>query len=96
MNVLSLQTCGDCFVDGLKQSYVPLNAEICVQNVKKPFIVAFLINQDGKNAYIALILLYKSVKRLFCFKSRDRVSLVSPMAKWSFIRFKIVLISVIP
>ena len=48
MNVLSLQNCGDCFVDCLKQSYVPFNAEICVQNVKKTVNVAFLINQDGK------------------------------------------------
>ena len=48
MNVLSLQNCGDCFVDCLKQSYVPLNAEMCVHYVKNPFIVAFLINQDGK------------------------------------------------
>ena len=37
------------------------------KNIKN-FILAFFINQDGKNTRITSILVYCSLKCLFCFK----------------------------
>ena len=37
------------------------------KNIKK-FILAFFINQVGKNTHISSILVYCSLKCLFCFK----------------------------
>ena len=37
-------------MDVLRKSYVPLNSEKCIQNLKKyqKIILSFFINQDGK------------------------------------------------
>ena len=55
-----------CYACNIK-SYLPLNAENCMQNVKKNqnIILAFFFHLDGKNAYISYILVYYSVKGLF-------------------------------
>ena len=58
---------GICFQMDCKLSYVPLNAEYCMQNVKKNqnFIFGVSSVQMERNAYIIQILVNCSVKDLF-------------------------------
>ena len=58
---------GICLQMVCKKSYVSLNAENCMQNVKKNqnFICRFSFIQMERNAYISKSLVYYSVKDLF-------------------------------
>ena len=54
-----------------EKSYVPLNSEKCIQNLKKiskNLFCRFLLIRMEKNAHITSILVYCSLKCLFCFK----------------------------
>ena len=51
-----------------EKSYVPLNSEKCLQNLKKKYFVVFLLIRMVRNVHITSILVYCSVQCLFCFK----------------------------
>ena len=58
-------------MDILRKSYVPLNSEKCIQNLKKypkKIFCRFLLIRVERNAHITSNLVYCSVKCLFCFK----------------------------
>ena len=58
-------------MDILEKSYVPLNSEKSIQNLKKyqkKYFVGFLLIRMERNALITSNQVYCSVKCLFCFK----------------------------
>ena len=70
---------GDYFVEGLRQELCAIESRKCIQKVinNQISIFAFFIYPNWKkNAYITKIIVYCSVKCLFCFNSMGRLSVV--------------------
>ena len=79
VNALLLQNYEYYFVDGLKKELCALECRNMHPKCEKIIITLwwhFSLIKMEKNAYITQILVYYSVKRLFCLNSRDTVSVI--------------------